>query len=366
MVAALPGTQVAESHLAALALREATFLYRGRDASGGLWLQTQKPRGPGRAHALLAVLGSQPGPASWARPSTPFLTLGPLGQAGTGPRGGVLRRSAKLFFRRRHQQKDPGLSQSHNDLAFLQQPEGARRRGSTLVRILNRKLLAKHRAKSPLNGTAVEPCAADFGGLLCPTRIPALAALQGPPRLPGQAAPLRAHGLDWQGQPPAGQFSSAAQGETAAPPPGALKVGPAWPRAEAEAGEPPGPSSEAARLAALPRSCKRPLWPRQLAVQGLGRRVGPAAQSRRPGSRAPDSRSRARRPRPSALRRPRATPPPPRPAPATRRHPGPVPRRGLQLPQRPAPPPASGAAQFPERIATRSPDPIPRSHSRGR
>ncbi|XP_037380811.1 C2 domain-containing protein 2 [Talpa occidentalis] len=74
-------------------------------------------------------------------------------------KGGVLRKSAKLFFRRRHQQKDPGLSQSHNDLAFLQQPEGARRRGTTLVRILNRKLLSKHRGKSALNGTPVDPCA---------------------------------------------------------------------------------------------------------------------------------------------------------------------------------------------------------------
>lgn len=69
---------------------------------------------------------------------------------------GILRKGAKLFFRRRHHQKDPGLSQSHNDLVFLQQPEAARRRGVTLTRILNRKLLSKHRSKSTVNG---DPCA---------------------------------------------------------------------------------------------------------------------------------------------------------------------------------------------------------------
>lgn len=71
-------------------------------------------------------------------------------------KGGILRKGAKLFFRRRHHQKDPGLSQSHNDLVFLQQPEAARRRGVTLTRILNRKLLSKHRSKSTVNG---DPCA---------------------------------------------------------------------------------------------------------------------------------------------------------------------------------------------------------------
>lgn len=70
--------------------------------------------------------------------------------------GGLLRRGAKLFFRRRQQQKDPGLSQSHNDLVFLQQPEGARRKGATLTRLLNKRLLSRHRSKSAVNG---EPCA---------------------------------------------------------------------------------------------------------------------------------------------------------------------------------------------------------------
>lgn len=73
--------------------------------------------------------------------------------------GGILRKGAKLFFRRRQQQKDPGMSQSHNDLVFLQQPEGARRKGATLTRILNKKLLSRHRGKGTVNGGPVEPAA---------------------------------------------------------------------------------------------------------------------------------------------------------------------------------------------------------------
>ncbi|XP_054434606.1 C2 domain-containing protein 2 isoform X2 [Pteronotus mesoamericanus] len=72
-------------------------------------------------------------------------------------KGGILRKSAKLFFRRRHPQKDPSLSQSHNDLMFLQQPEGTRRKGATLTRILNKKLLSKHRSKITMNGAAGDP-----------------------------------------------------------------------------------------------------------------------------------------------------------------------------------------------------------------
>ncbi|XP_059954443.1 C2 domain-containing protein 2 isoform X3 [Mesoplodon densirostris] len=73
-------------------------------------------------------------------------------------KGGILRKGAKLFFRRRHQQKDPGLSQSHNDLVFLQQPAGPRRKGATLARILNTKLLSRHRGQSTANGAPLDPC----------------------------------------------------------------------------------------------------------------------------------------------------------------------------------------------------------------
>ncbi|XP_054039691.1 C2 domain-containing protein 2 isoform X2 [Rissa tridactyla] len=74
-------------------------------------------------------------------------------------KGGILKKSAKLFFRRRHHQKDPGMSQSHNDLVYLQQPlsEETRKKGGTLSRILNRKLLSKTKSKNKLNGASAEP-----------------------------------------------------------------------------------------------------------------------------------------------------------------------------------------------------------------
>ncbi|NXY68685.1 C2CD2 protein, partial [Glareola pratincola] len=74
-------------------------------------------------------------------------------------KGGILKKSAKLFFRRRHHQKDPGMSQSHNDLVYLQQPlsEETRKKGGTLSRILNRKLLSKNKSKNKLNGASGEP-----------------------------------------------------------------------------------------------------------------------------------------------------------------------------------------------------------------
>ncbi|XP_051481194.1 C2 domain-containing protein 2 isoform X2 [Apus apus] len=75
-------------------------------------------------------------------------------------KGGILKKSAKLFFRRRHHQKDPGMSQSHNDLVYLQQPlsEETRKKGGTLSRILSRKLLSKNKSKNKLNGASAEPC----------------------------------------------------------------------------------------------------------------------------------------------------------------------------------------------------------------
>ncbi|XP_057177693.1 C2 domain-containing protein 2 [Triplophysa rosa] len=75
-------------------------------------------------------------------------------------KGGFLHKSAKLFFRRRHQRKEPGMSQSHNDLQYLENPEvsmmGDReKRTATFRRIINRKLLPK--SKSKANGTMREP-----------------------------------------------------------------------------------------------------------------------------------------------------------------------------------------------------------------
>lgn len=73
--------------------------------------------------------------------------------------GGIFKKGARLFFLRRHHQKDPGMSQSHNDLIYLQQPasDGTQRKGGTLTRILNKKILSKSKSKNKLNGTSVEP-----------------------------------------------------------------------------------------------------------------------------------------------------------------------------------------------------------------
>uniref|UniRef100_A0A3Q4HPX4 C2 calcium dependent domain containing 2 n=1 Tax=Neolamprologus brichardi TaxID=32507 RepID=A0A3Q4HPX4_NEOBR len=63
-------------------------------------------------------------------------------------RGSFLQKSAKLFFRRRHQRKDPGMSQSHNDLVYLESPAAVERasRTATLSRMLNRKSKSKSKA----------------------------------------------------------------------------------------------------------------------------------------------------------------------------------------------------------------------------
>ncbi|XP_072515209.1 C2 domain-containing protein 2 [Salminus brasiliensis] len=76
-------------------------------------------------------------------------------------KGSFLHKSAKLFFRRRHQRKEPGMSQSHNDLQYLEQPPDVsamserEKRTATFRKIINRKLLPK--SKSKANGTTREP-----------------------------------------------------------------------------------------------------------------------------------------------------------------------------------------------------------------
>ncbi|KAJ8342559.1 hypothetical protein SKAU_G00324870 [Synaphobranchus kaupii] len=71
-------------------------------------------------------------------------------------KGSFLHKSAKLFFRRRHQRKDPGMSQSHNDLVYLEHPVTVdkERRTATFSRIINRKL-SKNKGKA--NGSAGDP-----------------------------------------------------------------------------------------------------------------------------------------------------------------------------------------------------------------
>lgn len=65
-------------------------------------------------------------------------------------RGSFLQKSAKLFFRRRHQRKDPGMSQSHNDLVYLESPAAVERASRTAT--LSRMLTRKSKNKSKANG----------------------------------------------------------------------------------------------------------------------------------------------------------------------------------------------------------------------
>ncbi|KAK6486235.1 C2 domain-containing protein 2 [Huso huso] len=76
-------------------------------------------------------------------------------------KGGFLHKSARLFFRRRHHRKDPGMSQSHNDLVYLEQPVAVEkeRKSATLSRIINRKLLPRNKSKSKVNGAMGDPSA---------------------------------------------------------------------------------------------------------------------------------------------------------------------------------------------------------------
>lgn len=66
-------------------------------------------------------------------------------------RGSFLQKGARLFFRRRHQRKEPGMSQSHNDLVYLESPASVERasRTATISRLLSRK----NRHKSKANGS---------------------------------------------------------------------------------------------------------------------------------------------------------------------------------------------------------------------
>uniref|UniRef100_A0A8C6LDV8 C2 calcium dependent domain containing 2 n=1 Tax=Nothobranchius furzeri TaxID=105023 RepID=A0A8C6LDV8_NOTFU len=63
-----------------------------------------------------------------------------------------LQKSAKLFFRRRHQRKEPGMSQSHNDLVYLESPAVGERvsRTATLSRVLGRKSKSKANGSAPM------------------------------------------------------------------------------------------------------------------------------------------------------------------------------------------------------------------------
>lgn len=72
-------------------------------------------------------------------------------------RGSFLQKGARLFFRRRHQRKEPGMSQSHNDLVYLESPASVERasRTATISRMLSRK--SKHKNKANGSASTGEP-----------------------------------------------------------------------------------------------------------------------------------------------------------------------------------------------------------------
>ncbi|XP_039600513.1 C2 domain-containing protein 2 [Polypterus senegalus] len=74
-------------------------------------------------------------------------------------KGSFLQKSAKLFFRRRRHRKDPGMSQSHNDLVYLDHPETVEkdRKTAAFTRIINKKLLPKNKHRNNPNGSVVDP-----------------------------------------------------------------------------------------------------------------------------------------------------------------------------------------------------------------
>uniref|UniRef100_A0A8C6TUP1 C2 calcium dependent domain containing 2 n=1 Tax=Neogobius melanostomus TaxID=47308 RepID=A0A8C6TUP1_9GOBI len=72
-------------------------------------------------------------------------------------RGSFLQKSARRFFRRRHQRKEPGMSQSHNDLVYMESAASVERasRTATLSRMLSRK--SKHKSKANGSASTGEP-----------------------------------------------------------------------------------------------------------------------------------------------------------------------------------------------------------------
>ncbi|KAG8591066.1 hypothetical protein GDO81_007046 [Engystomops pustulosus] len=89
-------------------------------------------------------------------PDSELVSVSNLSMSETGSirksKGGLLHKGAKLFFRRRHQQKDPSMSQSHNDLSYLENHRTTehRKKGATLSRLLgkNKKFLPRNKHKN--------------------------------------------------------------------------------------------------------------------------------------------------------------------------------------------------------------------------
>ncbi|XP_066507050.1 C2 domain-containing protein 2 isoform X1 [Hoplias malabaricus] len=170
-VAKTPLSQDEEMALMAgyAAAMDATVSGAPEDMKNGLDVTSHAPREEPSVSEASDSLQSQGDGAQddWERETAedidPEKTSLSLSVSETGSRkgkGSFLHKSAKLFFRRRHQRKDPGMSQSHNDLQYLDQPDDPalserERRTATFRKIINRRLLPK--SKSRTNGTMREP-----------------------------------------------------------------------------------------------------------------------------------------------------------------------------------------------------------------
>ncbi|XP_067897339.1 C2 domain-containing protein 2 isoform X2 [Heterodontus francisci] len=70
-------------------------------------------------------------------------------------RGGFMRSGAKFFFRRRRHQKEPGMSQSHNDLVYLEQPTPLEKERKS-ARMHIKRLFPKSKNKAKFNSSTVD------------------------------------------------------------------------------------------------------------------------------------------------------------------------------------------------------------------
>ncbi|XP_041067234.1 C2 domain-containing protein 2 isoform X1 [Carcharodon carcharias] len=70
-------------------------------------------------------------------------------------RGGFMRSGAKFFFRRRRHQKEPGMSQSHNDLVYLEQPMPLEKERKSARKHIKR-LFPKSKSKAKFNSSPLD------------------------------------------------------------------------------------------------------------------------------------------------------------------------------------------------------------------
>ncbi|XP_051870447.1 C2 domain-containing protein 2 [Pristis pectinata] len=70
-------------------------------------------------------------------------------------KGGFMRSGVKFFTRRRHHQKEPGMSQSHNDLVYLEHPTPLEKERKSARKQIKR-LFPKSKSKAKVNGSTAD------------------------------------------------------------------------------------------------------------------------------------------------------------------------------------------------------------------